>query len=54
MIPNPLVISGDTKGMFAELVNMLMAKNQSQRPESAKTAMRYLMAIKPTLLLKED
>ena len=54
MIPNPLVISGDTKGMFAELVNMLMAKNQSQRPESAKTAMRYLMAIRPTLLLKED
>ncbi len=54
MIPNPLVIPGDTKGMFAELVNMLMAKNQSQRPESAKTAMRYLMAIKPTLLLKED
>ena len=39
MIPNPLVIPGDTKGMFAELVNMLMAKNQSQRPESAKTAM---------------
>ena len=54
MIPNTLVIPGDTKGMFAELVNMLMAKNQSQRPESAKTAMRYLMAIKPTLLLKED
>lgn len=54
IIPHSLTLKGDTKGMFAELINMLMAKNQSQRPESAKTAMRYLKAIEPTLLLEEN
>lgn len=49
MIPPTLTIGGDSNGMFAQLINMLMAKNQSQRPNSAKDAMRYLRAIKSTL-----
>ena len=46
-------MTGDTKGLFAQLVSMLMAKNQSQRPEKAFDAMRYLLAIKPTLELED-
>lgn len=53
IVPQSLTLKGDTKGMFAGLVNMLMAKNQSQRPDSARTAMRYLKAIEPSLLLEE-
>lgn len=53
MIPPSLVLDGDTQGMFAQFVNMLMAKNQSQRPDTAKDAMRYLSAITPTLKLEE-
>lgn len=51
--PQPLIMTGDTKGLFAQLVSMLMAKNQSQRPEKAFDAMRYLLAIKPTLELED-
>ena len=53
MIPPSLILDGDTQGMFAQFVNMLMAKNQSQRPDTAKDAMRYLSAITPTLKLEE-
>ena len=53
MLPPTLVLEGDTKGMFSQFVNMLMAKNQSQRPDTAADAMRYLMAIKSTLELEE-
>ena len=53
MIPPTLVIDGDTQGMFAQFVNMLMAKNQSQRPDTAKDAIRYLNAITSTLKLEE-
>lgn len=53
MIPPSLILDGDTQGMFAQFVNMLMAKNQSQRPDTAKDAMRYLNAITPTLKLEE-
>lgn len=53
-VPPLLRIGGDTKGMFANLVNILMAKNQSQRPDSAKDALRYLYAIKPTLRLEDE
>ena len=53
MIPPSLVLDGDTQGMFAQFVNMLMAKNQSQRPDTAKDAVRYLSAIAPTLRLEE-
>lgn len=49
MIPPSLKLRGDTKGMFAMLINMLMAKNQSQRPNTAIDAMRYLQATLPTL-----
>lgn len=53
MTPDSLVLDGDSKGLFSQFINMLMAKNQSQRPDSAKDAMRYLQAIKPTLELEE-
>ncbi len=49
MMPPLLDLPGDTKGQFAQFVNMLMAKNQSQRPDTATDAMRYLKAIRPTL-----
>ena len=51
--PPSLRISGDTKGQFSQFIAMLMAKNQSQRPDSAKDAMRYLNAIRPTLDMED-
>ena len=53
IIPPAVILSGDKTGMFAQFINMLMAKNQSQRPDTALDAMRYLMAIKSTLELEE-
>lgn len=53
MIPASLDLQGDTKGQFGQLVNMLMAKNQSQRPDTAADAMRYLKAIRMTLEMEE-
>ncbi len=52
MMPPLLNLNGDNKGMFFQFVNMLMAKNQSQRPDSAVDAMRYLNAIKTSLDLE--
>mgnify|MGYP000976686962 CR=1 FL=1 len=49
MMPPTLMLEGDTKGMFAQFISMLMAKNQSQRPDTAEDAMRYLTAIKTTI-----
>ncbi len=49
VMPPLLDFEEDKKGMFAQLVHMLMAKNQSQRPDTAEDAMRYLMAIKGTI-----
>ena len=51
VVPPNLALQGDTKGMFGLFINMLMAKNQSQRPETAADAMRYLLAIKASLNL---
>lgn len=51
VVPPNLALQGDTKGMFSLFINMLMAKNQSQRPETATDAMRYLLAIKASLNL---
>lgn len=53
MIPPSLSLVGDTQGMFSQFVNMLMAKNQSQRPDTAKDAMRYLDAVYSTLVWEE-
>lgn len=53
MMPPLLDLQGDTKGQFAQFVNMLMAKNQSQRPDTASDAMRYLKAIRPTLEMED-
>ena len=47
--PTPLNLPGDTNWLFSAVVRMLMSKNQSQRPKSAKDAFRYLETIKPTL-----
>lgn len=53
MMPPLLDLPGDTKGQFAQFVNMLMAKNQSQRPDTATDAMRYLKAIRSTLEMED-
>lgn len=50
--PRILELAGDTKGQLAQFIDILMAKNPSQRPDSALEAMRYLKAIKPTLRLE--
>lgn len=52
-VPPSLILEGDTKGLFAQFVNMLMAKNQSQRPNTAADALRYLNVIKTTLVLED-
>jgi eukaryotic-like serine/threonine-protein kinase len=52
VMPPVLNFNGDKKGMFSQFVNMLMAKNQSQRPDTAVDAMRYLNAIKTSLDLE--
>lgn len=52
VMPPVLNLNGDNKGMFFQFVNMLMAKNQSQRPDTAVDAMRYLNAIKTSLDLE--
>ena len=44
-----LSLAGDIKGEFGNLVNMMMAKNQSQRPDSAQKALKYLELIKSSL-----
>lgn len=51
--PPILELSGDSNNLFAQLVNMLMAKNPSQRPDSATKALGYLKAIKTTLVLED-
>lgn len=52
-IPPAITLPGDETGLFSQFINMLMAKNQSQRPDTALDAMRYLMAIKSALELEE-
>ena len=53
MMPPTLELVGDTKGLFSQFINMLMSKNQSQRPDTAFDAMRYFKAIQSTLELEE-
>lgn len=53
LLAAPLFFEGDTKGMFGQFINMLMAKNQTQRPDSAVDAMRYLKAIEPSLRMED-
>ena len=47
--PMLLTLNGDSNGFFAQLVNMLMAKNPSQRPDSAEKALGYLQGIEKSL-----
>ena len=51
--PPSLNMPGDTKNLFAQLISMLMAKNPSQRPDSAAKALGYLKGIEKTLNLEE-
>jgi len=47
--PPRLTLNGDKLGYFSQYINMLMAKSQSQRPNTAVDAKRYLEAIKDSL-----
>lgn len=49
IIPPPLSIPGDKLGYFSGFVSMLMAKNQSQRPENAVKALSYLYSFSDSL-----
>lgn len=49
IMPPVLTLDGDSNGLFSQFINMLMAKNQSQRPDTAKKAYEYLKAIHSTL-----
>lgn len=51
LIPPRLTLSGDKLGYFSQYINMMMAKSQSQRPNTAVDAKRYLEAIKDSLEL---
>ncbi|MBQ5933297.1 MAG: serine/threonine protein kinase [Lachnospiraceae bacterium] len=52
-IPEPLRLEGDTNGLFSSLIAMLMAKNVSQRPDTALDALKYLDAIRLSLIMGE-
>lgn len=52
IVPPQIAIPGDTKGLLMRYLSMLMAKNQSQRPNSAKQALQYFNSIKQTLCLE--
>lgn len=49
VMPTTIQISGDTQGLLMQYINMLMAKNPSQRPHTAKDAKRYFDAILSTV-----
>lgn len=51
--PPPLSLPGDRLGLFSQYISMMMAKSQSQRPNTAYDAMRYLNAIKTSLEMEE-
>lgn len=51
LIPPRLTLSGDKLGYFSQYINMMMAKSQSQRPNTAVDDKRYLEAIKDSLEL---
>lgn len=51
LIPPRLTLSGDKLGYFSQYINMMMAKSQSQRPNTAVDPKRYLEAIKDSLEL---
>lgn len=51
-MPKPLVLKGDDNGMFSQFIEMLMAKNASERPSTAKRALEYYMEVKATLRLE--
>ncbi len=51
--PAYLKLNGDKNGLFAQLINIMMAKSPSQRPDTAQKALSYLRAIKSSLELEE-
>jgi eukaryotic-like serine/threonine-protein kinase len=52
-IPTSLSFSGDTSVQFSRFIDMLIAKNNSQRPSTANKALQYLNAIHDTLIFEE-
>ena len=50
LLPPQISIIGDTKGQFFQYLQMLMAKNPSQRPRNAEEAFRYFSAISSTII----
>lgn len=48
-VPPTLRMKGDNMGMFAQLINILMAKQQSKRPDSAVQAYKYLTIVKQNI-----
>ena len=51
-VPEQLNMVGDTKGLFGQLISILMAKVPSRRPGSAKEALRYFNIVKASLILE--
>lgn len=49
IMPPSIQIPGDTQGLLMQYISMLIAKNPSQRPNSAKDAKRYYDAIRSTI-----
>lgn len=49
LLPQSIQIIGDTQGLLMQYLLMLMAKNPSQRPNTAKDAKRYYQAIRTTV-----
>lgn len=49
IMPQSIQITGDTQGLLMQYISMLMAKNPSQRPNTAKDAKRYYEAIRSTV-----
>lgn len=51
VMPATIQIAGDAQGLLIQFISMLMSKNPSQRPATAKDAKRYFDAILPTVNL---
>ncbi len=51
VIPPMVILPGDSKGLLMQYLQMLMSKQQSQRPSTASDAMRYYKAIRQTIIV---
>jgi eukaryotic-like serine/threonine-protein kinase len=53
VIPNTLMIQGDTQKQLAGFISILMDKFPTRRPKNAETALKWFMALLPTLKIEE-